>query len=216
MRLIATIAFAVGFAVPATAVAQLTVTHVATDAELTSTLTNVAAVAEGRGGDGAGAATFELDLGPDTAAPFVTAQYGWVDAQVEPFTLTYDSDVNEFAFTLGGHVLNFTPVPGFTEIWIRARAVNAGSTCLVGNLTLDGEAVGDQCLADGDATGLDILRIQGGSLDDGFVLVGEATLDWTGSLPSQSRLAFQIKVGTPDSATPIDAATWGRVKALYR
>jgi hypothetical protein len=203
-------------AIPGAALAALTTSQIATDAELTSTLTNLACVAEGRGGDGAGAATFELDLGPDTAAPFVTAQYGWVNAQVEPFSLVYDSGLNKFTFTLGAKVLEYTPVPGFTEVWVRTRAVNAGSTCLVSNMVLDAENVGDTSFADGDATGLGILRIQGGTLNDGFVLTGEATLSWTGSLPSQSRLAFQIKIGTPDSATPVDASTWGRVKALYR
>jgi len=196
--------------------AALVTSHIPDDATLTAYLTNIAFVAEGRIGDGAGAATFELDLGPDTAVPAVTKQYGWLSGQVEPFTLSYDAGLNQATFVLGGQTLQFTPVPGFTVVAVRTRAVNAASSILVGDLVLDGEALGDVSFADGDAGGLDILDIEGASLNDGFALTGTAVLTWAGAAPTQSRLAFQIKVGTPDSGTPVEQASWGRIKRLYR
>jgi len=79
--------------------------------------------------------------------------------------------------------------------------------------TSAGVSVGDVSSAVGP--GLDILWISGAALSDGFTLTGTATLAWTGTPPTQSRLAFQIKVaklavvGTEDES-------WGGIKALYR
>jgi hypothetical protein len=199
---------------PAAASAALTVSHLASDADLFALSPTYAFIAEGRIGDGAGAATFELDLGPDTGAPAVTAQYGWVSAAVEPFTLVYSPGLGLVTFTLGGKTLVYAPLLGFTDVFVRTRAVEAGTAVTVTDLVLDGVAVADLSSAVG-ADGLDILRIQGGVLADGFTLTGNAVLSWTGARPSQSRLAFQIKVGDV-RPTPALPATWGSVKDAYR
>ena len=49
---------------------------------------------------------------------------------------------------------------------------------------------------------------------DGFTLTGDATLTWQGSPPSQSRLAFQIKVGNAPTVA-VEEETWSAVKGLY-
>ena len=201
------------FVLPSAVPAALLVDHLANDAALAVEVQEIAFVAEGRIGDRAGAATFELDLG-QTDNPTVTKQYGWVSGQVEPFGLVYDAGLNTVTYTLGGQVLVITPGVAFDVIVVRTRATQAGSDVVVQNLVLNGEAVGDVSLADGDGSGLDLLRIRGGALATGFTLTGEAVLSWGAILPTNSHLAFQVKVGS-SAPTPVDESTWGRVKALF-
>lgn len=214
MRLAFALLLALGAAASTPARAALSTSHLSTDADLFALAPSFDFVAEGRIGDRGGAATFELDLGPDTGAPIATDQYAWVSGQAEPFTLAYDPGLGLVTFTLGGRTLPFATPVGANEIFVRGRSANATTTIRVDQLVLDGEAVGDACLAAGSG-GLDILRIEGGSLTDGFTLAGVATLSWSGTPPSQSQLAFQVKVGVA-TATPARAETWPRLKNLYR
>ena len=195
-----------------TAQATLVTSHLGTDAAMFALSPTFSFVAEGRIGDRAGAATFELDLGQDTGAPFTTAQYGWVSGQVEAFSLTYDASTHGVTFILGGRTLNYTASGALSDIFIRTRESFAGSSLSVDNLVLNSVAVGDQAGSVGP--GLDILRISGAPLAAGFTLSGNATLSWAGSAPTQSNLAFQIKVGSLPT-TPSDATTWGRIRRLY-
>lgn len=216
MRLVtslAAVALAVAAILPAAAGAALVTSHLGSDDELFALSPTFDFIAEGRIGDLGGAATFEVDLGPDTAHPYATAQYAWGSGVSEPFTLAYDPVAGNASFVLGGRALVFPTLLGANELFVRTRAINPGSAVSVTDLVLDGQAVGD--LSQAVADGLDILRIQGGTLVDGFVLTGTAVLSWTGAPPTQSRLAFQVKVGT-SHATPAHAGSWGRVKALYR
>jgi hypothetical protein len=198
---------------PGAAHAALTTSHLASDAELFDLTPTFDLIAEGRIGDRGGAATFELDIGPETSHPFITAQHPWQSGVLEPFTLAYDITLHEARFSLGGHTLIYPTPLGADELFVRTRAVNQGTSVLVQDLILDGEAVGDVSQASDGS--LDILRIQGGLLTDGFVLTGNAVLTWTGTPPTQSRLAFQVKVGTTFT-TPVTPSTWGKIKALYR
>jgi hypothetical protein len=194
--------------------ADITTSHIASDAEMLEMLTDTMFVSEGRIGDRGGAATFELDLGDDTGAPATTAHYDWQSGAVEPFTVSYNPGTGEVTFSLGGIVLSYiTPYWDFEQIFVRCRAVNDGSWIRVDNLVIDGETVGDQSYAAGN--GLDILWIHGASLSDGFVLTGDATLAWTGTPPRNSRLAFQIKVGNL-GIIATENSTWGRIKSMIR
>jgi hypothetical protein len=200
----------------ATSANALVVNHIATDAELLSLLTDTLFVAEGRIGDRGGAATFEVDLGGDTGAPATTAQYNWQSGTPVNWAVTYNHVTNLITFTVDTVVLQYTsPLAGFTDLFVRTRAVNANSDILVDNLVLDGVSVGDASSANGNLDGLDILWIIGGTLSDGFTLTGRVTMTWAGTAPTQSRLAFQVKVGTTHTVGT-EAATWGGVKALYR
>jgi hypothetical protein len=199
----------------APAAATLAVQHLTTDAEMLTFLSDTLFVGEGRIGDRGGAATFEVDLGGDTGAPATQAQYNWPNGGVVSWSLVYDSGTNLATFTVDNVVLNFvTPLSGFTDLFVRTRAVNAASDILVTDMTLDAENVADSSSADGDASGLDILWISGGTLTDGFSLSGTVTMSWTGTAPTQSRLAFQIKVGKL-KPVGVEETTWGGVKALY-
>ncbi len=186
--------------------------HVATDAEMLSYIQNISVVAEGRIGDRGGAATFELDLGDNTGNPAVTAQCPWQSGVVEPFTVGYDKVTNVATFTLGGHVLTYSPAVSFREFFVRTRAVEVGTSVQVYDLVLNGQNVGDTSAAMGD--GLDILAVSGVDLYQGFTLTGVAVLSWTGTPPTQSRLAFQIKVGNAPTV-PVEDTSWGRIKSLY-
>jgi len=194
--------------------ATIITSHLSSDAQLLALLSDTLFVAEGRIGDGSGAATFEIDLGASTGAPDATAQYEWPNDTAVPWTLTYDGTTNLVTFTLGGATLQYTPpLSGFTEIFVRTRAVNAGTGIVVNGLTVDGEVVSDVSQALG-ASGLDILWIHGGSVSDGFALAGQTTMSWTGAKPSQSQLAFQIKVGWSFTVYT-DKVTWGRLKQMF-
>lgn len=192
--------------------AAITTQHIATDAELVAMLSDTMFVCEGRIGDRGGMATFELNVGPDTGDPASTANYDWHNGVPEPFTIAYDNVTSEVSFSLGGVTLYYTtPYFDFDQVFIRTRAVETGSWVLVDDLVIDGEAVDDASYAVGN--GLDILWIRGTSLNYGFVLSGTATLAWTGTAPTQSRLAFQVKVGKLGVVSS-EESSWGRIKLI--
>ena len=207
---------AVLLALPAPVGAALHTSHIGSDAEMLALLSDTLFVGEGRIGDRGGSATFEVDLGRDTGSPETSAQYDWQSGVSVPFTLTYDYITNEVEFTVDDVVLHWTSeLSGYSDVFVRARAVNADSDILVENLVLDSEVVNDTSYADGNGAGLDILWINGGTLGNGFTLTGTVTMTWAGTPPTQSRLAFQVKVGKL-KGVPVDETSWGRVKALYR
>lgn len=174
----------------------------------------LSATAEGRIGDRGGAATFELDLGRLTSAPSQTAQYNWQSGVVEPFSVSYDAFLNTVTYTLGGVTLTYQPDRFFNEVFVRTRATASGSIAVVQDLMLEGVPVTDISQATGPSA-TDVLRISGGDLYDGFSLTGTAVLTWVAPVPTQSQLAFQIKVGAVP-ANPVDEPTWGRLKALFK
>jgi hypothetical protein len=204
-----------GAAFPASA--TLVVSHMTSDLDLLALLPeeNIAFVAEGRIGDLGGAATFELDLGQSTAAPLVTAQHVWPNSVSESFSLTYDKVSNLARLTVGGTALEYSPDLLFMEIFIRTRAVDEGTSIVLGGMTLNGQSITENCTASG-ADGLDILRVQAGTLLDGFTLLGNVTMTWSGAAPTQSHLAFQIKVGSIDPQVSTSKTTWGGIKSRFR
>jgi hypothetical protein len=206
------IAALIAIAVPAGA--QLMTQHLTSDADMLSVLSDRLFVGEGRIGDGWSAATFEIDLGGDTGNPATTAQYGWPNGTAVSWSLTYDSNTDLVTFTVDGIVLSYvTPLDGFTDVFVRTRAVNVDSDILVDDLVLDGETVGD--LSHAVADGLDILWISGGELFDGFTITGRTTMTWTGAMPTQSRLAFQLKIGNLQPVKVYNDGTWGKLKAYF-
>ena len=206
-----------GLSAMGSAPAALEVFHLESDEELLEILPeeNVAFVAEGRIGDLSGSATFELDLGPSVGAPAVTDQHDWQSGVTEVFSLTYDKTWNRVDFTIGEKTLQYTPDQLFMEIFVRAWAEDSGTSISLEDLTLNGESVPATCEAVGGA-GLDILRIRGGTLLDGFVFTGTATMEWSASPPTESRLSFQVSGGSPDTQVATAKVTWGQMKNRYR
>ncbi|UCH83840.1 MAG: hypothetical protein JSW50_15590 [Candidatus Latescibacterota bacterium] len=212
MRVLLAAAAALIIAVPASA--GIITSHLSSDADMIAAIRNVAAVAEGRIGDLGGVATFELDIGDDTGNPASTAQHAWQNGVSEPFALAYDPGTNLMSFTLDGKTLTYSPALSFREIFVRTRAVNDGSSVHVRDLVINGESVEDFASAAGP-DGLDILAISGVELYEGFTMTGTANLAWTETPPTNSRLAFQIKIGDAPTV-PVEASTWGKIKSLFR
>jgi hypothetical protein len=196
--------------------AAIEVTHLDTDMEMLTLLSDTPFVGEGRIGDRAGTAAFELSVGAGTSGPESSAQYDWQSGVPVDFTLTYDYVTDDVVLTVGDVTLHWTsPRSGYSDIFLRTRAVNAGSEISLNNLVLNSEPVGDVSQADGDTGGLDILWIHGATLGDGFALTGSVTMTWTGAPPTESRLSFQVKVGKIEPV-PVEELTWAKLKSLYR
>lgn len=164
-------------------------------------LQNTAVVSEGRIGDLGGSATFELDIGATTSAPSQTAQFVWPNGTAEPFTLTYDNLTNLVSFTVGGNTLTYTPVTPVTvssDLYLRVRATTSTGTTfssiILHNMVLNGTPLTIQPYAANPGAGLEVVEVSGEILSNGFTLTGQSTMNWVGTPPSQSRLAYQITV----------------------
>lgn len=202
--------FAALIAIAAPSVAQLTTQHVSSDDALSSALSNQRFLGEGCMVD---SRSFGVELGGDPGNPAATAQYQWPNGKAVGWTLTYDSSTDVVTLSVDGTTLSsVASLVGFTEIFVKARAQDAGAEVRVDNLVLDGQAIDDQSRASGDD--LDILWISGGTLFDGFTLTGRATMTWSESTPSPPRLVFQLNVGSLGPVT-VYAATWGTLKNYF-
>jgi len=168
------------------------------DATLNARIVDEAFAGEGRIGDLGGAMTFEADVGPSTASPADTAQFAWSNGDTHSFTFSYDDVSDEVRLTINGGAADVaftTSATSFDTLWIRTRALLSLSSVSLTGQSLDGDAV-PNVTASGP-NGLSILEIRGADLQDGFSLTGTTSLAWdAGNMPSQSELAFQLKVGT--------------------
>ena len=205
----------VALLLPGIAAAQLGVEYFSSDTLFGTVISDSAFVAEGRIGDLGGAATFELDLGASTAAPAVTAQFAWGNGTAYPFSLQFDHFSGAATFTVDGQTLGYvSDYTVFDALFIRTRAVDAGTFVGVYDMVLDGITVPGASVESGPG-GLKIMQIYGAPLQDGFTLTGTVKMSWEGAAPLNSRLAFQIfaanmlVVGNEDQS-------WGQVKSLFR
>lgn len=170
-----------------------TITHLSSDAEMNALLTDMTFVAEGRIGDRRGAATHELNLHEEHPGnPSVTAQFNWINGTPQPFELTYNADSSLVSFMVGSQTLSHTYTDPFSDIFIRTQAVNKDSSIVLDHLFIDGDPISESSTAIGNEDGLDILRLS--NLPGSFKLTGQSTMNWEDIPPTQSRLAYQIKV----------------------
>jgi hypothetical protein len=156
------------------------------------------AVAEGRIGNNALNGTHELTIGQDTGAPAQTAQLIWGNGVAQAFTLTYDAGNNALEFQVGKNTLSYALGDAINGIYIRTRATNLGTGITVDNFTLNGDPIAGASATVGN--GADYFFITGNQLLSGFTLTGDATLSWE-TQPSQSQLAFQVKLTIPTPGT---------------
>jgi hypothetical protein len=216
-----TVALSVVLAVGPQQAQALTVT-IANDDSL---LVGVTAMfeAEGRIGsvNASGNSTFELDLGPTTAAPAVAADFPWTNGAPFDFSLHYSPVTSLVTYHVpgaSGSPYTYLVAPGFQglatgEVFLRARTVDtAFDSMRLSQLMLDGVSLPD--VASGTLTGYDrqVMRLIGPELLDGFLLTGTVTMTWDGTgpgapAPLNSQLAFQIK-GTTPSPVPVPGALW--------
>jgi hypothetical protein len=214
-RYLILLAMGVCISLPSAADAVIITSHISSDAEMNALLTDTIFVAEGRIGDRGGNATFELDLGLSTSNPDVQSNYNWQSGVTESFSLTYDYATGLVVYTLGGTVLTYsTPYAGFGDIFIRTRANVGDASIVVFDLVLNGKSIVDLSSSTGPG-GLDILWISGLSAVEGFALEGIVTMTWSGNPPTNSNLAFQVKVASL-TVVGTESRSWGEIKALYR
>ncbi|MFN0152416.1 MAG: choice-of-anchor W domain-containing protein [bacterium] len=197
---------------------SVTTFHLTSDSELDDVFPDSrnAFVAEGRIGDRSGSTAFEAGLGETAASAAASGHHDWQRGVREPFTIAFSKDRNLVVFALGNNTLTFAPKKGaeMVDIAIRAQALDAKASVGVADLIIGSRGIPDSSMAYG-ANGLDILLIRGASLQDGFLMTGFATLSWQGTAPTQSKLAFQIKVGEASASAPTanEATSWGKIKA---
>lgn len=178
------------------------------------------AVGEGRIGNNAAGGTREggLHRAPDftSGAPIGTpADFAWgaSGGNNTGVAFTLSRTGSTLAYSLGTYNESFSTVPpgskGVDEIdtlLIRLRTTNT-STILMSGLTFNDAAPGSLALSNfsdslGDTVGLFIEGITGN-----FSLSGTVALNWTGTTPTNSALAFQIKAfDAPPSEVPAPAA----------
>ncbi len=120
-------------------------------------------------------------------------QFQWQSANDVPFTVVYDG-ASTITFTLGSETLSWDGIAGpFTDIFIRTRA-GANSEITLSDLDLVGSGltIGDlTSLGDGD---VDYIRLRNNDLNFGaFTLTGVQRMTWSGTAPTNSALAAQIK-----------------------
>ncbi|TVQ30527.1 MAG: hypothetical protein EA376_12855 [Phycisphaeraceae bacterium] len=174
--------------------ATITLSNLSSDAEANALPFIERYVAEGRIGAGGGPATFELALGASTVSPAQTANYAWQSGVATPFSLEYDAALGLATYTVDGVSLEYAIDTDATDIFIRTRSANETTTMTIDNLTLNGDALAGLASASG-AGDVDILWIRSDMPLGDFLLRGDSTMTWAGSMPSQSTLAFQFKVG---------------------
>ncbi len=140
----------------------------------------------------------------------------WPNGLPVLFTVVYDGSRQVtatlsylLANTLVSSRSTHTVADDFSDLFLLTRAERAHARIQISNLFLDGLPVGASSSAiHSGAAAQDVLRIQGGSLADGFILTGTITMAWTGPRPNNSQLDLEIwgaKVSTappPDTTPP--------------
>ncbi|MBD2087399.1 PEP-CTERM sorting domain-containing protein [Coleofasciculus sp. FACHB-542] len=170
----------------------------------------------------------------------LTGSNFWQSGRVDAFTLAYDALTKIVTYKVGNQTLAYDYTSkftqGVTDIFVRTRANNTNSSMTVKDLLLK-DASGTKSIAETSSVsctlspncttwykdangnifedvkgGVQYLRI--GDVSGSFSLTGNSIMSWTGKIPTQSNLAYQIKVGTTDDwknqqSVPEPSATLG-------
>jgi hypothetical protein len=175
-------------------------------------------VAQTRSGNNAGNGTYEAGLhippGFTNVGPVGTpGQMVWGNNSGnnawKNFSLTRTGSTITFA--IGSYTGSWTnaAVADLDALGFRARSTGNGST-QIRNLAFDGTALADPTL-DAFNSGIEIFVLSGIDAGD-FTLTGQTRLNWSGSLPGNSQLGFQIK-GIDGFAVVPEPATLGLLGA---
>lgn len=158
-------------------------------------------VAQGRIGR-PGAADYEAGLHPrvgsGTEAPTNFSPIGgggqiaWASGTSVAFALSRSGDT--VTFTMGGHNQSWTSndVSEVTALGFRAGSVSPGGSVTLASLVVNGTPLAFPDAPFEATNGAPNLAVLA-SLPANFTLTGQATLNWSGPMPTGSRLAFQIK-----------------------
>ncbi|MBD2360793.1 PEP-CTERM sorting domain-containing protein [Anabaena minutissima FACHB-250] len=154
-------------------------------------------VAEGRIGNNSLNGDRELGINTSTGLPVASGQRVWGNGTPVDFTLEYTG--TQVNYTVNGELLSsnaFTSVAD--NIFLRTRAADDSSITL-SNLVFSGTAIGQNLLSSVSGAGSDIDYLQISDISSPFTLTGEILMTWTGTIPRNSRLAYQITVGSTKS-----------------
>lgn len=156
--------------------------------------------AQARGGI-AGRGDWEIGLQGD-GAPLVNAGWDWVSGEIVPFNLTYSVGTQEMVWTFGPAgpsqvVLTRTianNLTGTVRVWAKTAStqVKPGDSVSITDIVLSATIVenGGDLLATGPDDFDEHTFSQFVTGD--FTVTGNASLTWTGSLPTRSRMQFHI------------------------
>ena len=161
-------------------------------------------VAEGRIGNAATNGDREFGINKLNGDPVDEGQYAWESNQPVNFTLTYDG--TKVTYTVAGIDLtaNFSGLADTIYLRTRRDTKTSNSNIQVDMLQLNGmdlvlEGTSDPAISTPSNSGTDdedYLLIE--NISQPFTLTGRANLSWTGTQPTGSNLAYQIKVGTSE------------------
>jgi len=197
--------------------AQPVTGHASSDAFLQTVF--VGSLAEGRIGDRGATEESELTLGQ--LYPIQTRQLDWISGTTYDWTLSYEpgSIGGAVRFSVAGSQLIMATATPFNSFFIRTSAELANSSIRVSGLSLGpapsagtgGTTIFETAspetpassFANGNGAKLDVLKISGVELLQGFTLKGKVTLtfDQAAVTPVGSQLVFQV-FATDDGIPP--------------
>jgi uncharacterized repeat protein (TIGR01451 family) len=166
--------------------------------------------AEGRIGD-VGAATYEMDL--NRPSPFATigatAQARWHNGIYKKFTYIYNPNAvgaNKVTYVLDNDTTNLmlkmdpsNPASGTPfALDFDALRVTMSSSSATGTLAMDSVYLNGLKLDMPQPSVTGVSRnvlATGWKLNQGFVITGKVAMSWTGAIPTQSALNYNISVG---------------------
>ncbi|MDX2114398.1 MAG: choice-of-anchor W domain-containing protein [Planctomycetota bacterium] len=159
------------------------------------------AVSEGRIGNNADNGTWEQAIWEPqggVGSPVAQAQLpGFTSGATVPFSISYDGAAS-ISYTFGSSTLTWNLIDGpFTDLFIRVRATST-STAGLSNMFLDLPGAGEDTLIPDLTTGpagtAEYLRLTRVGADfPAFTISGSSTFSWTGAVPANSALAYQVK-----------------------
>ena len=164
---------------------------------LTNNGTLEEAVAEGRIGNAMGNGTWETAIWEQGGVdiPQAQGQLTVNNGLGYDFVVSYDG-VSELTYTVDQTTISWDSLGGpFTDIFFRTRSV-ADATVSLTSLSIFHDG-GPTALADivNSGGGVGYVRLTNMGSDFGaFTITGIQTLSWTGDAPSNSALAYQIKL----------------------
>lgn len=167
--------------------------------------------AEGRSGNNAMNGTFELDI--HNISPYTilsSKQFVWPNNQTVPFTITYNPNAignNKFVYTVGTgadqQVMQLDPTAAgyphdINAIWFYSRTA-PNTTLMVSDLTINGSPIAMNLGYENPLqAAFTNVAFSGSSLENGFAITGNVLFAWSGTIPQNSAMNFNFKIGNKD------------------
>lgn len=164
--------------------------------------------AEGRSGNNALNGSFEADI--HHVSPYTIksqADFVWPNNQDVTFSIVYNpnaSGTDKFVYTLGTgltqKIMKFDPTTEnypseFNAIWFYSRTAE-NTTLLVSDLIIENNSVAGALGAQNPTSStLTNVLFRNPSFANGFTITGKVKFAWTGTIPQNSNLNFNFKVG---------------------